>query len=154
MNTIERKIKTIADTMGNVNYIYDGWGLVNLRADKMETPLMVNILPVTGAYHVAGRRITESADCLIGFLDKTEFDFDGVENDAIIEKCKKLALEFIMTLNASGLFEPISEDVPMSIEYNLLDVNLTGVILTLRLQEKEGVVMCFGKPIKDYFVDE
>lgn len=151
MNTIEQKIRIIAERMGNVNYLYDGWGLVNLRADQTPTPIMVNILPVSGAFHLNGRRITESVNCLIGFLDKTQFDFDGIENDAIIERMKKLALEFIMTLNESGLFEPITGEVPMSIEYNLLDVNLTGVILQISLEEKRGVVMCFGKPIKDYF---
>lgn len=151
MNTIEQKIRIIAERMGNVNYLYDGWGLINLRADKTPTPIMVNVLPVSGALNMGGRRITESQDCIIGFLDKTEFDFDGTQNDAIIERMKKLAIEFILTMNESGLFEPISGEVPMSIEYNLLDVNLTGVVLTLRLEEKQGIVMCFGKPIKDYF---
>lgn len=151
MNTIEQKIRIIAEKMGNVNYLYDGWGLINLRADQTPTPIMVNVLPVAGAFHLNGRRITESEECLIGFLDKTDFDFDGVKNNEVIERCKKLALEFLMTLNESGLFETVSGDVSFGIEYNLLDVNMTGVVLSLRLEEKEGVVMCFGKPIKDYF---
>lgn len=78
----------------------------------------------------------------IAFLSPTDFDFDGTENDNIIEQMKRLAIKFVKALNASEYFEVIEGRYPYQVVYDFLDQNVTGVVLNLPLEEVEGVIIC------------
>lgn len=153
-SSVERKINKIVQIMGGLSYIFDNWHTANFRLDKKRLPAVVNVLPASGVFNVEDRRMRDFPNCLIAFIDKTDFDFDGKENDVILERCKNYAMEFILTANASGLFEPISGYVNYSVLYDKFDVNVTGVVLELQLREKQGINLCYGKPIKDYFNEQ
>lgn len=137
--TIQERIKAIANEMG-IAYIYHNWTSVNQMADTTQLPVMINILPVSGQFQVDGFRLTESANCLIAFLDKTDYDFDAEENDTIIERMKGYAKQFLLAVNATEGFEPLDlSAVDYQIVYDKLDVNLTGIMLDLRIKESEGM---------------
>ena len=125
-SSVESKIAKVVETMGNLTYIFD---------------------------NVTDRKLRDFPNCMLAFIDKTDFDFDGKENDEVLERCKNLAMEFVLTANASGLFEPVTGDVRYSVLYDKLDVNVTGVVIELQLREKQGINLCYGKPIKDYFYE-
>lgn len=55
---------------------------------------------------------------------------------------KRLAIRFVKALNESGLFEQIEGDVLYQVLYDHLDQNVTGVVLTLTLEEVKGVSLC------------
>lgn len=150
-SSVERKIASVIETMGNMTYVFDNWHTANFRLDKESLPAVINVLPVSGVMNVTDRKLRDFPNCMLAFVDKADFDFDGKDNDEILERCKNLAIEFILTANASGLFEPISGDVRYSVLYDKLDVNVTGVVIELQLREKQGITLCYGKPIKDYF---
>ena len=150
-SSVERKIASVVETMGNLTYVFDNWHTANFRLDKESLPAVINVLPVSGVMNVTDRKLRDVPNCMLAFVDKADFDFDGKDNDEILERCKNLAMEFILTANASGLFEPISGDVRYSVLYDKLDVNVTGVVIELQLREKQGITLCYGKPIKDYF---
>lgn len=150
-SSVERKIASVVETMGNLTYVFDNWHTANFRLDKESLPAVINVLPVSGVMNVTDRKLRDFPNCMLAFVDKADFDFDGKDNDEILERCKNLAIEFILTANASGLFEPISGDVRYSVLYDKLDVNVTGVVIELQLREKQGITLCYGKPIKDYF---
>lgn len=151
-SSVERKINAVINVMdAGLTYIFDNWATANIRLDKLPFPAALNVLPISGSFNVSARRLRDFPNCMIAFLDKTEFDFDSKENDQILERCKNYAMQFILTANESGLFEPIEGDVRYSLVYDKLDVNVTGVVLELQLKEKNGITLCFGKPIKDYF---
>ena len=150
-SSVERKIASVVETMGNLTYVFDNWHTANFRLDKESLPAVINVLPVSGVMNVTDRRLRDFPNCMLAFVDKADFDFDGKDNDEILERCKNLAMEFILTANASGLFEPIIGDVRYSVLYDKLDVNVTGVVIELQLMEKQGITLCYGKPIKDYF---
>ena len=150
-SSVERKIASVIEKMGNLTYVFDNWHTANFRLDKESLPAVINVLPVSGVMNVTDRRLRDFPNCMLAFVDKADFDFDGKDNDEILERCKNLAMEFILTANASGLFEPISGDVRYSVLYDKLDVNVTGVVIELQLREKQGITLCYGKPIKDYF---
>ena len=150
-SSVERKIASVVETMGNLTYVFDNWHTANFRLDKESLPAVINVLPVSGVMNVTDRKLRDFPNCMLAFVDKADFDFDGRDNDEILERCKNLAIEFILTANASGLFEPISGDVRYSVLYDKLDVNVTGVVIELQLREKQGITLCYGKPIKDYF---
>lgn len=150
-SSVERKIASVVETMGNLTYVFDNWHTANFRLDKESLPAVINVLPVSGVMNVTDRKLRDFPNCMLAFVDKADFDFDGKDNDEILERCKNLAIEFILTANASRLFEPISGDVRYSVLYDKLDVNVTGVVIELQLREKQGITLCYGKPIKDYF---
>lgn len=150
-SSVERKIASVVETMGNLTYVFDNWHTANFRLDKESLPAVINVLPVSGVMNVTDRKLRDFPNCMLAFVDKADFDFDGKDNDEILERCKNLAIEFILTANASGLFEPISGDVRYSVLYDKLDVNVTGVVIELQLREKQGITLCYGKSIKDYF---
>ena len=147
MKNIENKIREIAEKMG-LPYIFDDWMTSNVRLDNTPLPCMVNVLPVSGSYSMRGNMLCVRANCLVAFLDKADFDFDGIENNNVIDRMAKYAAAFILLCNRSGYFETIGDsDIEMQIVYDKADVNVTGVILSLTLQEVDGICMS-NDPLK------
>ena len=139
--SVERKIASVAEKLG-ITYLYENWGTANVRLDKLELPAIINLLPASGRFVIGKTQLRDRPNCMIAFADKTKFDFDGVENDEIIERCKAYAVQFIRELNRSGMFEFVSDEVPYSVFYDKLNVNVTGVVIELSLKEVQGVPMC------------
>ncbi|MCS2335466.1 hypothetical protein [Bacteroides sp. BFG-606] len=149
MTTVEQKIKSVVDKMEGLTYVFDNWQTANLRLDKLPFPAVVNVLPVSGRFNMGKNQLKDYPNMLIAFLDKTDFDFDGEDNDLIVEKCKNLAREFILRANESRLFEYIEGDIYYSVVYDKLDVNVTGVVIELTPKEINGIGLCYGKDIKE-----
>lgn len=149
MTTVEQKIKSVVDKMEGLTYVFDNWQTANLRLDKLPFPAVVNVLPVSGRFNMGKNQLKDYPNMLIAFLDKTDFDFDGENNDLIVEKCKNLAREFILRANESRLFEYIEGDIYYSVVYDKLDVNVTGVVIELTPKEINGIGLCYGKDIKE-----
>ena len=149
MTTVEQKIKSVVDKMEGLTYVFDNWQTANLRLDKLPFPAVVNVLPVSGRFNMGKNQLRDYPNLLIAFLDKTDFDFDGEDNDLIVEKCKNLAREFILRANESRLFEYIEGDIYYSVVYDKLDVNVTGVVIELTPKEINGIGLCYGKDIKE-----
>jgi hypothetical protein len=151
-SSVERKINKVIQKMDRgLTYIFDNWATANIRIDKLPLPAVINVLPVSGSFNVTARKMKDYPNCMLAFIDKTDLDFDGEENDVVLERCKNLAMEFILTANESELFDPIEGDVPYSVIYDKMDVNVTGIVIEIQLKEKQGINLCYGKPIKDYF---
>ena len=130
MNTsVERKIASVAEKLEGVTYLFDNWATANVRLDKMPLPAIINLLPISGKFVISRTQLRDSPNCMIAFADKTKFDFDGVENEEVIERCKGYAVQFI-------------REVPYSVFYDKLDVNVTGIVIELKLKEVQGAPMC------------
>lgn len=140
--SVERKIASIAEKLEGVTYLFDNWVTANVRLDKMPLPAIINLLPASGKFVISRTQLRDCPNCMIAFVDKTAFDFDGVENDEVIERCKGYAVQFIRELNRSGLFEWVSDEVPYFVFYDKLDVNVTGIVIELKLKEVQGAPMC------------
>lgn len=147
--TVEQKIKSVVDQMKGVTYIFDNWQTANVRLDKLPLPAVLNVLPVSGNFQLGPTQLKDYPNCMLAFMDKTSFDFDGKDNDAIVGKCKNMAKEFILLLNRSRLFEPISGSVPYSVFYDKLNVNVTGITISIQLKETSGIVLCPSRSVKD-----
>lgn len=151
MMTVEEKIRTIAEQIQGVTYIFDSWQNANIKLDNEPLPAIVNVLPASGTFQVGKQQLKDFPNCIFAFLDKTDFDFDSLENNAIVERCKSIAKEFILRINTSTIFEDIEGEIFYSVVYDKLDVNVTGIAIELELKEINGLVMCYGKPIESYF---
>lgn len=146
---VEGKIKSVAQLMSCINYMFDNWQTANLKLDSNSLPAMLNVLPVSGNFNLSKQQIKDYPNLLIAFMDKVDLDFDGGEADNTIERCKAYAQEFILLVNKSGLFEPISGNIPYSVFYDKLDVNVAGITLELTLKEIHGLVLCPNKTVEE-----
>lgn len=143
LGTVEGKVRAVVESMGaDVDYLFMNWAQANVELDRIEKPTVVYVLPANGNLNVAWNQIKDKPESFIAFVASTEFDFEGEANDNVIEAMKRLAMRFMRTLNESGYFEPIENDVPYSVLYDHLDQNVTGVVIRPILEEIEGVRIC------------
>lgn len=145
LGTVEGKVRDIVLKLGeDVEYRFYNWTQLNAEMDRITKPTIVYVLPPSGDFYIDGLRqeIRDYPEAQIGFLCSTEFDFESDENDAIIERMKRLCYKFIRNLNESGYFSPLEGKLPYQLVYDHLDENVTGVIITPKLEEEEGVSIC------------
>ena len=149
--TVEQKIRSIVDDMEGVSYVFDDWSRVNLKMDKLKLPAVINILPPSGTLEYSKGVFKDAPNCAIGFADIAQLDFDGAENDATIDRCKSMAMEFIARVNNSKFFEPLQDLIHYSVFYNKLNRNITGIIIELSLKENVGVCVPYNPKYKEIF---
>lgn len=142
--TIEQKVKKIVNTIAGVDYLFMDWSQANVALDNIQKPTIVYVLPPSGTLTISALhgRVYDKPETTIAILSPTDFDFDGGENDNVLEGMKRIAVQLIRAINDSDDFENISGDVDYQVVYDHLDVNLTGIMLTLTLEETEGLSLC------------
>lgn len=141
--TVEAKVRKVAESIGeDVEYLFMNWSQANVAMDAITKPSVVYVLPPSGKLDFSYARVKDYPETQIGFLAPTDFDFDGTENDNIIEQMKRLAIKFIKALNASKCFELIEGKQPYQVVYDFLDQNVTGIVLNLPLEEVDGIIIC------------
>lgn len=143
LGTVEGKVRKVVESMlADVDYYFMNWAQANVQLDEIKRPTIVYVLPANGVMDVQWQQIKDKPETFIAFVDSTEGDFDGVENDNIIERMKRLAMCFVKALNESNLFEKIEGNLPYSVLYDHLDQNVTGIIIHPIIEEIQGVLLC------------
>lgn len=143
LGTVEAKVSKIVESLGeDVCYQFCNWAQANVELDKVDKPTIVYVLPPSGTLHFSWREVLDRPSSQIAFVSPTDFDFDGSENDGIIEAMKRLCIRFILALNKSGYFEEIEDDLPYQTLYDHLDQNVTGIVVSPILKEIAGVNLC------------
>lgn len=136
--SVQRRVKHIARHFTGCHYCYANWAQLNTILDHVEKPTICYILPPSGTL-LPKRGATTFIDrpvTQIAFLAPTEFDFEGEKNDDVVELMKLLMIMFIKKINESGLFEIIDDiEIMYQIPYDTMDDNVTGVLVTLPLEE-------------------
>lgn len=147
--TVEKKIHKIVDSMGaDVAYQFMNWAQANVELDRVDKPSVIYILPPAGELDFGWAQVKDRPDAQIAFVAPTDFDFDGEENDDIIEQMKRLCIRFIKTLNESGLFEQIEGKQPYRVLYDYLDRNVTGIVIEPKLKEEQGILICGDSEVR------
>lgn len=143
LGTVEGKVQAIVKSMGeDVEYQFMNWAQANVRLDKVSRPTIVYVLPPSGNLTFSWKDVKDSPNSQIAFVCNTKFDFDGQENDGIIEAMKRLCIRFIRKLNDSGLFSPIDGAIQYRVLYDYLDANVTGIVIEPTLVEINGISLC------------
>jgi hypothetical protein len=137
MNT-EQKIRQIVETIQGLSYEFNDWTRANIKLDTGALPTCLYLLPVSGQIINKNGNFRDWPNAQIAFMDKTNFDFEGEENEPVIEQMKNYARQFILKINNSGIFAPLPENIPYKVVYDQLDVNLTGVVIEIQLKELKG----------------
>ena len=141
LGTVEGKVRSIAVPLG-VTYVYNDWTKVNVDFDKLEYPAIIFIQPASGNLHVANGQIKDQPDTQFAFMDRTVHDDQAINEDCVVERMKRLCYQFIKAFNESKLFEPMPEDIPYKVVIDHLDQIVSGIIITPRIKEKKGVLLC------------
>lgn len=139
-NTPLKPTEAIARAMG-LEYIYDEWGRVNLYADKLPvgTSVLVETLPTNGQIDTRFMPLVRTSKVAIfAFLHHCDLDFEGVQVGTIIDDMLEKAKEFIVRLDLTHYYEPITTLLDYSSVIDFLDANMAGVRVTLELKELEG----------------
>ncbi len=145
LGTVEAKVRSIVESLGgNVGYQFCDWAQANVTLDKVKIPTIIYVLPPSGTLNFSWRQVLDRPNAQIAFVAPTDFDFDGAENDGIIEAMKRLCIRFIKAVNESAYFEEIDGYVPYQVLYDYLDQNVTGIVINPALKELEGVNLCNG----------
>lgn len=149
LGTVEQKIRHIVENMGeDVQYFFSNWAQANVALDKVTRPSIIYVLPPSGSLTFCRGQVKDAPNSQIAFVCHTKFDFDGAENDGIIEAMKRLCIRFVKAFNASGLFEMIDGQLGYRVLYDHLDVNVTGIVIEPTLKEEEGVSLCISSPVR------
>lgn len=137
--TVEQKVKSVAETIEGLTYVFENWTKADIRIERLPLPAMVNLLPVSGSFKLKNNQFKDQPNCMFAFFDKSERDSNGLEHDTVVDRCKSLAMEFIVRLNESGLFEPIEGEISYSVSLDKLSSYVSGIIVSLQLKEVKGV---------------
>lgn len=142
MTIIDKIISSIQSVHGeNFPVYYHDEPTLNVIAETMSFPCAIVQLLTTGNAQIANGQIRESVSAAVFFVEPSEFDFDAVENEEIIDRCKRRAFRWLLAL---PMDEWISLDAieRTSRAYERFDAILTGFGVLARLSELEGVSDC------------
>lgn len=148
LTSIQQKVKSVAERFTGCDYFYGNWAQLNVLLDTLcnaKRPTICHLLPASGTLRpmYGATMFKDRPETLIAFLTPTELDFDGEENEDKVEVMKHLASLFIRALNESGHFEQIGDEyITYQVPYDTMDDNVTGVVITLYLQELKGRTYC------------
>lgn len=141
--TVEQKVRQVVASLGDdVHYMFKNWAQANEEIDRLVGPTVIFVLPPSGTLDMHYSMVRDYPECQIAFVTSTDFDFEGAENDNLVEQMKRLCVRFLVALNHSGLFELVEGAVPYRVLYDTFDENVTGIAITLTLQEEEGIIAC------------
>ncbi len=136
----ERHVKSlIRKEFPKYGYVFGSWYEADRIVSKTRRlPLVCCLLPTGGEIDIVRGRTFYTEEIAVAFIDKVERDADGDENCDAYERMREAAERFIRVLNASDYFQPVS-NVSYSVIYERLSTIVTGVMVTMRLTNREGI---------------
>ena len=143
--SVEEKIREIIEAMG-IAYLFESWHGANVELDRkkrmrvLSYPICIHVLPQRGTiYWNNNGQIVDAPNCVLAFGDEIRLDAPADEVQHVVERMKQLAMQFVVRVNGSGLFEPVSGPIIYTCMFDKLDRNLALVTVELVLREIMGV---------------
>lgn len=140
--TIIDKIKQSVEQATGLPFVYDTPQTLNVRLDNMELPCAMMQVVESGAVSDENGLIRERLTAMVLFADKTDLDFDGVQNEVEhLDAMKKQAFRWLLALRRSDALRLV--DTGSTARYYASeDAILTAFGVTVTIEEVEGV--CYG----------
>lgn len=136
--TIVNKIKKSVQSGTGLTCLYGSLDSINVQmGDQTEFPVAFFVLLNNGSLDDRSSNYRERVDVAMFFVKPTEFDFESIENEAIISECKQCAFQWLNSLFLGGDLRYITT-LNTSRVYNQMDDILTGYALRVRLEELVG----------------
>lgn len=150
MTIVDKIFNSIQSELGaSFPVYYHDEATLNLLTGDMDFPCALFQLLTTGNAVQEGGQVKERVSAAVFFVEKSEFDFNARDNEVIIDRCKKRAFRWLLSLSAS-------QDVALyalnrtSRVYDQYDDILTGFGLFVDLSEMFGVTDCEDIPDGDF----
>ena len=115
--------------------------MLNLIAESMSLPCAIVQLITQGRVEQQSGQWREVVSAAVFFVDRSEFDFDADDNEAVIDDCKVRALQWLSALPMDDALELVRVERTGRV-YERFDAILTGFVLMVELREIEGVSDC------------
>lgn len=141
MNVIE-KLKQSIEQGAGIPFIYGKQGDINTALDNAPIPCAFSYLLETNAVTDTNGICRERLTIAVFFIDKTQYDFDAIENEDIIDRCKTAAFLWYTQLRMNDQIRPISINNTMRVYDELADVTVTGYTLNITIEEIQGIGKC------------
>lgn len=152
MTIIEKIAKSVHDALdtrdgrGNVTevfpFYYDTPETLNVRLDNATYPCAMMHVVESGVVSDTNGILRERLTCQVLFASPTVLDFDGIENERIIEPLKRAAFVWLQSLNRSYDLKIGTGTKTTQRLYATEDAILTAFGVTLEIEEVDGVSPC------------
>jgi surface protein len=140
--TIIEKIKQSVEGATGMPFLYHAAGELNeLIARCSELPVAYSFLIDSGTIDDVNGRYHERVTLAVMFCDKTEFDFNALENEQIIDRMKVKAYKWMHSLRMSNALHVVSVNNTQRLYDNTTDI-LTGFAVNITIEDVAGVGEC------------
>lgn len=140
--TIIEKIKQSVEGATGMPFLYHAAGELNeLIARCGELPVAYSFLIDSGTIDDVNGRYHERVTLAVMFCDKTEFDFNALENEQIIDRMKIKAYKWLQSLRLSNDLNIVSINQTQRLYDSTTDI-LTGYAVDVTLEDIEGYGVC------------
>ena len=140
--TIIEKIKQSVEGATGMPFLYHAAGELNeLLARCNELPVAYSFLIDSGTIDDVNGRYHERVTLAVMFCDKTEFDFNALENEEIIDRMKVKAYKWLQSLRMSNALHVVSVNNTQRLYDNTTDI-LTGFAVNITIEDVAGVGEC------------
>lgn len=140
--TIIEKIKQSIEGATGMPFLYHAAGELNeLIARCKSLPVAYSFLIDSGMIDDVNGRYHERVTLAVMFCDKTEFDFNALENEEIIDRMKVKAYKWLQSLRMSNTLHIVSVNNTQRLYDNTTDV-LTGFAVNITIEDVAGVGEC------------
>lgn len=149
MTIVEKIIASIQAELGaDFPVYYHDDPTLNLMTQTMEFPCALLILLTNGRTVQEAAQVKERVTAAVFFVEPSQFDFDAVQNEAIIDRCKRRAFRWLGGLGSDPWLS-LEATNNTSRTYNRYDDILTGYGVSVDLVELNGFDGC-EQPVTDY----
>lgn len=141
--SIVLKVKDKFESITGLPLIYQSEEMVNFLVGNNPVPVGIWYLLQDGQVvsDSADGTIRERVQVRIYVGDKSEVDFNAIENERIIDKCKKILFNFIANLKSDNDLQ--IESINLSRRFYLeTDDILTGYMVDVTISELSGFNPC------------
>jgi hypothetical protein len=141
--SIVLKVKDKFESITGLPLIYQSEEMVNFLVGNNPVPVGIWYLLQDGQVvsDSADGTIRERVQVRIYVGDKSEVDFNAIENERIIDKCKKILFNFIANLKSDNDLQ--IESINLSRRFYLeTDDILTGYMVDMTISELSGFNKC------------
>lgn len=140
--TIIDKIKQSVENATALDFLYHAQGEINELIARTESlPCAFAFLIDSGTVEDTNGMFHERVTFAVIFADKTQFDFNALENEEIIDRMKVRAFRWLQSLRLSDDLQLVSINNTQRLYDTTTDI-LTGYAVNVTLQEVKGYGVC------------
>lgn len=140
--TIIEKIKRSVEAATGLPFLYHAAGEINELIARAESlPVAFAFLLDNGTIEDVNGMYHERVTFAVMFADKSQFDFNALENEEIIDRMKIKAYKWLQSLRLSNDLNIVSINQTQRLYDATTDI-LTGYAVNITIEEMSGVGAC------------